>query len=185
MKSCNEILLFPLSYFDLRWGPKNGLNARSPFEHELYIWSVNYSSQTRLCIHEFPLRFYASCVLQKGCFKKPWRIIKPGPDVIKLFFMLNSAEHEILNAQKYKTIKTLSFFSGSDKPTMLFFPPINVKMPTIVGILTFTSRKFLMLSWAEHEKSSGQSVNCTIWTRIFALSVDSIFHIMLWICTDA
>ena len=32
MKSCNEILLFPLSYFDLRWGPKNGLNARSPFD---------------------------------------------------------------------------------------------------------------------------------------------------------
>ena len=30
IKSCNEILLFPLSYFDLRWGPKNGLNARSP-----------------------------------------------------------------------------------------------------------------------------------------------------------
>ena len=30
MKSCNELLLFPLSYFDFRWGPKNGLNARSP-----------------------------------------------------------------------------------------------------------------------------------------------------------
>ena len=33
MKSCNEILLFPLSYFDLRRGPKNGLNARSPLKH--------------------------------------------------------------------------------------------------------------------------------------------------------
>ena len=29
---------------------------------------------------------------------------------------------------------------------MLFFPLINVKMPTIVGILTFMSRKKFMLS---------------------------------------
>ena len=26
---------------------------------------------------------------------------QPGPEVIKLFFMLNSAEHEILTAHKY------------------------------------------------------------------------------------
>ena len=36
---------------------------------------------------------------------------------------------------------------GSDKPSrMLFSPLINVKMPTIVGILTFMSRKYFMLS---------------------------------------
>ena len=34
----------------------------------------------------------------------------------KTFFMLNSAEHEILNAHKYKNINKLSIFSGSDKP---------------------------------------------------------------------
>ena len=34
-----------------------------------------------------------------------------------------------------------SAFLGSDKTRMLFFPLINVKMPTIVGILTFMSRK--------------------------------------------
>ena len=45
--------------------------------------------------------------------------------------MLTSAEHEILNAHK----------SGSDKAIMLLFLLINVKMPTIVGILTYTSRK--------------------------------------------
>ena len=70
----------------------------------------------------------------------------------KTFFMLNSAEHEILNAHKYKNIKEFSFFSGSDKPRMLFFLFIDVKMPTIVGILTFMSRKNCMLR-AEHEKS--------------------------------
>ena len=32
------------------------------------------------------------------------------PRVYKTFFMLNSVEHEILNAHKYKNIKKLSFF---------------------------------------------------------------------------
>ena len=36
--------------------------------------------------------------------------------------MLNSVEHEILNAHKYKNIKKVSFLLGSDKPTMLVFP---------------------------------------------------------------
>ena len=37
--------------------------------------------------------------------------------------MVNSAEHGILNANKYKNIKQFSIVSGSDKPTfiMLFF----------------------------------------------------------------
>ena len=46
-----------------------------------------------------------------------------------------------------------SAFLGSDKPRMLFFPLINVKMQTIVGILIFMSRKNFMLSPVEHEKS--------------------------------
>ena len=36
---------------------------------------------------------------------------------------------------------------------MLFFPLINLKMPTIVGILSFMSGKNFVLSWVEHEKS--------------------------------
>ena len=40
-----------------------------------------------------------------------------------------------------------SVFSGSDKPRMLFFLLITVKMPTVVGILTFMSRKNFMLKW--------------------------------------
>ena len=50
-----------------------------------------------------------------------------GPGVIKLFFMLNSAEHE-------------------------FFLLINVEMPTIVGISTFTSRENSILGSSEPEK---------------------------------
>ena len=67
--------------------------------------------------------------------------------------MLNSIEHEIVNAHKYKNIKKFGHFLGSDKHRMLFFPLINVKMPTIVGILTFMSRKTYMPSLVEHEKS--------------------------------
>ena len=64
----------------------------------------------------------------------------------KTFFMLSSVEHEILNAHRYKNIKKFSFFSDSDKPKMLFFLLIYVKMPTIVGILTFMGRKNFMLN---------------------------------------
>ena len=57
--------------------------------------------------------------------------------------MLDSVEHEILNAHKYKHIKKFSFFSDSDKPRTLLFLFKNVKMPTIVGILTFYEQKKL------------------------------------------
>ena len=51
--------------------------------------------------------------------------------------MLNSVEHKILNAQKYKKISRNTEVLGSDKPRMLVFPLINVKMSTLIGILTF------------------------------------------------
>ena len=63
--------------------------------------------------------------------------------------MLNSAEHEFLNTHKYKDTKKLSFLC-SDKPRMLFFLLINVKMPLIVDILTFMSRENFVLSLVEH-----------------------------------
>ena len=43
-----------------------------------------------------------------------------GPEVIQTTFMLNLAEHEILNALKYKNILKNQPFSGSDTPRMLF-----------------------------------------------------------------
>ena len=65
---------------------------------------------------------------------------RPGPEVIKLFFMLNSSEHEISTAHKklkYRQIKKFLPLSLSD---VVFIMLINVKMSTIVGILTFMSR---------------------------------------------
>ena len=66
------------------------------------------------------------------------------PQSYKSFFMLNSAEHKIINAHKYKNLRKFSTILGSDKLIMLFFLFINVKMPTTVGILTFMSRKNFM-----------------------------------------
>ena len=59
--------------------------------------------------------------------------------------MLNSVEHEILNAHKYKNIKKFGFFSGSGKPKMLSFLPINVKMHFNI----YEQEKFhAQMSWA-------------------------------------
>ena len=68
------------------------------------------------------------------------------PQSYKTFSMLHSIEHGISHAHKCKNIEKFSFFSGSDQSRMLFFLLINVKMPTIVGILTFMHRKNFMLS---------------------------------------
>ena len=51
-----------------------------------------------------------------------------------------------LDAHKYKKYQEIQHYPGSDKPRMLFFLPINVKVPTVVDILTFRSKKNVMLS---------------------------------------
>ena len=61
-----------------------------------------------------------------------------GPKVIKLFFMLNSNEHEISTAHT-NTIATNEevLCVNSD---VVFIMLTNVEMPTIVDILTFMNR---------------------------------------------
>ena len=68
-----------------------------------------------------------------------------GLRLLKIF-MLSSAEHEILNAHKYKNIKKFGIFLAQVSLECYFslLMLINVKMPTIVGILTFMSRKNFM-----------------------------------------
>ena len=64
--------------------------------------------------------------------------------------MLNSSEHEISTAHKnskYQQIKRCIALSLSD---VVFIMPINVKMPTVVDILTFMSSINFMLSRVEH-----------------------------------
>ena len=75
-----------------------------------------------------------------GRFLGPMR-----PRGYKTFFVLNSTEHEISTAYKTKipTNEEVPVLSLSD---VLFIMLINVKMPTIVGILTFMSRIHFVLS---------------------------------------
>ena len=54
--------------------------------------------------------------------------------------MLNSADHEIVNAHKYCNIKKFSILQAKIT-IMLFFLLIYVKMPKVFAILTFMSRK--------------------------------------------
>ena len=49
--------------------------------------------------------------------------------------------------------KVIKLFSCSTQLSMKFFLLINVNMPTIVGILTFMSRKNSILGLSESEKS--------------------------------
>ena len=63
------------------------------------------------------------------------------PRGYKTFFILNSVEHEILNVHKYENIKKFSIFQAQISLDWYFFLLINVKMPTVVGILTFMNRK--------------------------------------------
>ena len=55
-------------------------------------------------------------------------MLKPGPEVIKLF-------------------------SCSTQLSMKFFLLMNIKMPTVVGILTFVRRKNSILGLSEHKKA--------------------------------
>ena len=81
---------------------------------------------------------YTFCVMVNFVFR---------PRSYRTFFMLISFEHEILNAHKSKKYtEEIRPLLGSVMPNMLFFPLINVKMPTIVGILTVMSRKKIMLT---------------------------------------
>ena len=66
--------------------------------------------------------------------------------------MLNSVQHEILNAHKYENINKFSIFQAQISLESYFFLLINVKMSTNVGILTFMSRTNFMLRGVEHEK---------------------------------
>ena len=67
--------------------------------------------------------------------------------------MLNSAENEICptyKKMKYQQFKL--FFPAKESRAWFFFLLIYIKMPTIVGILIFISRKNFMLNWVEYEK---------------------------------
>ena len=64
-------------------------------------------------------------------------IKQPGPEVITLFHAQLSTKFQLLIKLRYRQMKKCIALSLSD---VIFIKLINVKMPTIVGILTFMSR---------------------------------------------
>ena len=85
--------------------------------------------------------------------------------------MLNSIEYKNLIAHMYENIKKFSIFQAQIGLECYFFLLIDVKMPTVVGILTLMSKKKFMLSCVEHEKSfiaSGPDLQYDQWQHILS-----------------
>ena len=78
-------------------------------------------------------------------WKKATVMTQIRPEVVKLFPCSTQLSMKLQMLISIKISRNSAFFD-SDKPKMLFFLLMNVKMPTIVGILTFMSRKNSMLS---------------------------------------
>ena len=107
------------------------------------------------------------CLLSGPLLECQLNHLDPGPEVIKLFSCsthLSMKFQLLINLNCWK-IPTFLAFKLSD---VAFSMLINVKMPTIVGILTFMSMINFVLSWVEHEKSfiasgPGQDQHSPVW----------------------
>ena len=75
-----------------------------------------------------------------------------GVLVLLFFHQPHEVNMEVPGKGKYCP-EIIKLFSCSTQLSMKFFLRINVKMPTIVGILIFMSRKNCILSLSESEKS--------------------------------
>ena len=80
---------------------------------------------------------FSTKFFQEYCFGVKHFVV-PGPKIIKLFTCSTqlSMKFQLLTNTKYRQIKKFLALSFSD---VVFIMHINVKMPTIVGILTFMS----------------------------------------------
>ena len=75
-----------------------------------------------------------------------------GPDVIKLFSCSTQLSMKFQLFQKKFMLKIKDFSCFFKLSDVVFIMLINVKMPTIVGILTFMSKFNFILSLVEHEQ---------------------------------
>ena len=78
----------------------------------------------------------------------PWKCPKEAiwPRGYKTFFVLNSVEHEISNAHKYKNIKKFGLFKAQLSLECYFSCSYMLKCQQFVGILTFMSGENFMLN---------------------------------------
>ena len=76
--------------------------------------------------------------------------------------------------------EVINLFSSSTQLSMKIFLLINVKMPTIVDILTFMNRKTSILGLSETEKSITQYKGIENLVEHGSLSCSSKFSMILW-----
>ena len=67
--------------------------------------------------------------------------------------MLNSTEHEIVNAHKYKYIKKFGLFEAQLSLQCYFSRSYMLKCQQLLAFLTFMGGKNFMFNRVEHEKS--------------------------------
>ena len=130
---------FPLHYSDNRphrWDP-----------HAFHPWLIDCWSNQHV------VKKTDSSLLASVCRKV---LREQGREIIKLFSCSNQLSMKFEMFTSIKKYQDNQLFSGSDKPRTLFFLLINVKMPTIAGILTSISKKYFMFIWVENGKSRGQ-----------------------------
>ena len=72
-----------------------------------------------------------------------------GTEVIKLFSCSTQLSMKFQLLTKTKMLRKINTFLAFKLSDVLFIMLIHVKMPTIVGILTFMSMMNFMLSWVE------------------------------------
>ena len=80
-------------------------------------------------------------------------VVGPLTSMHRKNFMLSCVEHEKGFITSGPGPEVIKLFSCSTQLSRKFFLLINVKMPTIVGILTFMSRKNSLLHLSEPDKS--------------------------------
>ena len=144
IQTCNGLVFLQQRSFTLLWRISKYLHwewwkhRRCNYRRWRYLWH----SLKRVYF------IFISCTTYINEISWHW---SSGPE-----FRLNSAENEICSAFKRKKnrYKQFKLISHKAELSMKLFLLINIKMPTIVGILIFIGRKNFMLHWIEHEKKS-------------------------------
>ena len=114
----------------------------------LIFFKINFF---RKIISRTPSECRTVWIWVKNCLQRLSEDKQAGPEVIKLFprsTQLSTKFQLLINTKILKWRKFLLCLSD-----VAYIMLINVKMPTIVGILTSMSRINFVLSWVEHEKS--------------------------------
>ena len=101
------------------------------------------------------------------------------PKVLKVFPCSTQLSMKFQLLRESKILKNNIFFCLKQS-NVVFILLINVKMPTIVGILTFMSRINFKLSWGEHEKFHNHKAmkQVTLWEKLYLLNITEKLYVL-------